>query len=383
MGKKKIAVLGSTGSIGKQTLNIVREHFDQYQVVALTAHTNLELAAAQAVEFGAQFVGMVGLAREQLNKAVLPDHIQWDAGEAAMLHGIEATEPDMVVLSVVGAAGLPAFVYSLEHGIDVALANKEAMVCGGKYARKLMDRSSSHVLPVDSELSAIFQSLGSSYCLDYVKKIWLTASGGPFRTWEKQRIQNATRREALQHPNWSMGDKITVDSATLANKGLEIMETRWLFDIPADRIQVVVHPQSIVHSMVEYQDGCILAQLGPTNMELPIQYALSFPERLSSRIPPLGIQDLANLTFEEPDTEKFPCLALAMEAVDKEGGSQIVFNAANEKAVAFFLEDKITFAGIPRLIQHAMGHFDGRQADCLEEIFALDHEVRRYMEQIR
>lgn len=381
MERKKIAVLGSTGSIGKQTLNVVKKHPDKYQVVALTAHRNIQLAIQQATEFGPEFVGMAGLTPQKLHENLLPDNIQWDAGTDALIHGIEATQPDMVVLSVVGAAGLPAFVYCLEKGIDVALANKEAMVCGGKYVRKLMDRSSSRVLPVDSELSAIFQSLCSSYHLDYVNKIWLTASGGPFRTWDRERIQNATRKEALQHPNWSMGDKITVDSATLANKGLEIMETRWLFDIPADRIQVVVHPQSIVHSMVEYRDGCILAQLGPTNMELPIQYALSFPERLSSPVPPLGIQDLANLTFEQPDTQKFPCLALAMEAVQREGGSQIVFNAANEKAVAFFLQDQITFAGIPRLIETAMNHFSGRQVDSLEEIFALDGEVRRYVEE--
>ncbi len=378
MVRKKIVILGSTGSIGKNTLDVLRGMQETYEVYGLAAHQSAQALLAQAAEFRPARLAVTDeAAAGELAAGGFAGEIL--AGPQALCDICEGA--DLVVLSVVGMAGLPPFVHCLRRGIPVALATKEAMVYGGRLARDLMDSTGTPVLPLDSEISAIFQ------CLQGNKKaqaaeILLTASGGPFRTWPLERVQQATLAEALKHPNWSMGAKITIDSASMANKGLEIMETRWMFDIAPEKITVVVHPESIVHSAVRYQDGSVMAQMGATDMRLPIAYALQYPERLPNCARALDLFAVGTLHFEQPDYEKFPCLRLAREAVGQGAAMQMVFNAANDAAVALFRRGAIGFWQIGEVIARAMESFRGAEATSFEEIYARDAEIRAFAETV-
>lgn len=368
---KKIAILGSTGSIGKQTIDVVLNNPDKFKITALTADTHSELLKKQADACHAGFLGLTGLKNSEIEGY----NIQY--GKDALLTACEYDDPDIVVLSVMGIAGLPAFEKCLREGRTIALANKEAMVCGGRVARDLMDSSGTQVLPVDSELSAIFQCLGANNKSD-IEKIWLTASGGPLIDLSADEIFNAPRERVLKHPNWSMGQKITVDSASMVNKGLEIMETRWLFDIPPEKIEVAVHRSSIVHSMVEFTDGTVMAQMAVPDMRLPIQYALTYPDRITAPVKKLDLFEMGELKFERPNTDKFPCLNLCRQALNSHP-LQVVLNAANEHAVSEYLAGKIKFGDIYTVLLSAMDKFSSSAVSTFDDILALDAEVRAYI----
>lgn len=372
---KKIAILGSTGSIGTQALDICRRHPDRYRVTALTARGSKEKLFAQVREFRPEMAGLT----EGLDPAEIPEDLKschWMCGQEALKAAAAEVEADEVLVSIVGIAGLRSVLDALEAGRQVLLANKEALVTGGHLVTDLAARKGKPLLPVDSEHSAIFQCLQGAGG-NRAEKILLTASGGPFRTWERERIDKATKAEALKHPNWNMGAKITVDSASMFNKGLEIMEARWLFDMPEDRIEVVVHPESIVHSAVVFRDGAVIAQLGVPDMRVPIGYAMSYPERLETGVEAPDLFALGKLTFEKPDEAKFPALRLAREALRAGGAACTVFNGANEEAVAAFLREEIPFGDIARRVEKAMEKLSGLPADCLEDILEADRQARR------
>ena len=377
-----LSILGSTGSIGTQALELVRLHPDRFQVKALTAHRNAELLFRQVREFRPELAG--------LTVPIPKDAIPADLGFCRFVMGPEAlhaaaaeVEVDQVLVSVVGIAGLQSVMDALSAGRQVLLANKEALVTGGHLVMEAARRAGKPLLPVDSEHSAIFQCLQGAGD-NRPTGILLTASGGPFRTWDAARIARATRKEALHHPNWSMGAKITVDSASMFNKALEIMEARWLFDMPPEKIRVVVHPQSIVHSAVEFEDGAVIAQLGVPDMRLPIQYAMTYPERISTGAPALDLFALGQLTFEPGDPVRFPALRLAGECLRAGGAACTVLNGANEEAVAAFLREEIAFGDITRLVEDALEHLDGLPANTLEDVFAADRAARiRVQEALR
>ena len=372
---KKIAILGSTGSIGTQALDICRRHPDRYRVAALTARGSREKLFDQVREFRPEMAGLT----EGIDPADIPEDLRfcrWMSGKEALKAAAAETDADQVLVSIVGIAGLQSVMDALEAGRQVLLANKEALVTGGHLVTDLARKKGKPLLPVDSEHSAIFQCLQAAGG-NVPEKIWLTASGGPFRTWEKERIERATPAEALKHPNWNMGAKITVDSASMFNKGLEIMEARWLFDMPEDRIRVVVHPESIVHSAVVFRDGAVLAQLGVPDMRVPIGYAMSYPERLETGVREPDIFALGSLTFCEPDEEKFPALRLAREALRAGGAACAVFNGANEAAVAAFLREEIPFGEIARRVETALDRLAGLKADSIEEIMEADRLARQ------
>ena len=315
---RKIAILGSTGSIGTQALDLCRRHPDRYRVTALTARGSREKLFEQVREFRPEVAGLT----EGFDPAEIPEDLKFCrfiAGKEALHAAAAETDAEMVLVSIVGIAGLQGVMDALEAGKQVLLANKEALVTGGHLVTELARKAGKPLLPVDSEHSAIFQCLQAAG-RNIPEKILLTASGGPFRTWDRERIRKATKAEALKHPNWNMGAKITVDSASMFNKGLEIMEARWLFDMPEERIEVVVHPQSIVHSAIVFKDGAVLAQLGEPDMRVPIGYAMSYPERIETGVPAPDLFALGSLTFEKPDEEKFPALRLARECL-RAGGA--------------------------------------------------------------
>ncbi|MDW7646010.1 MAG: 1-deoxy-D-xylulose-5-phosphate reductoisomerase [Desulfuromonadales bacterium] len=351
---KKISVLGSTGSIGVSTLDIVAGHPDRFQVVALTAGANLNLLAEQVRRFRPSVVAVLrkedeGLLRDMLGAAA-PEVLSGLEGlMACAVHG----EAQMVVSAIVGAAGLVPTMAAIESGKDIALANKETLVTAGALVMEAVQRKGVKLYPVDSEHSAIFQSLEGHRKAD-VRRLILTASGGPFRDKALAELKQVSPADALAHPNWSMGKKISIDSATMMNKGLEVIEARWLFDLPADRIDVHIHPQSIVHSMVEYVDGSVIAQLGIPDMKTPIAYALSYPERLPLNLPALDLCALGSLTFSKPDNHRFACLELAYEALRAEGTAPAVLNAANEVAVEAFLNREIGFLAIPDILRRVL-----------------------------
>ena len=369
-----LSILGSTGSIGTQALELVRLHPDRFQVKALTAHRNAELLFRQVREFRPELAG--------LTVPIPRDDIPADLGFCRFVMGPEAlhaaaaeVEADQVLVSVVCIAGLQSVMDALSAGRQVLLANKEALVTGGHLVMEAARRAGKPLLPVDSEHSAIFQCLQGAGG-NRPTGILLTASGGPFRTWDAARIARATRKEALHHPNWSMGAKITVDSASMFNKALEIMEARWLFDMPPEKIRVVVHPQSIVHSAVEFEDGAVIAQLGVPDMRLPIQYAMTYPERISTGAPALDLFALGQLTFEPGDPARFPAMRLAGECLRAGGAACTVLNGANEEAVAAFLREEIAFGDITRLVEDALEHLDGLPANTLEDVFAANRAAR-------
>ena len=371
---KKIAILGSTGSIGTQALDLCRRHPDRYRVVALTARGSKEKLFEQVREFRPEMAGLT----EGFDPAEIPSDLKFCrflSGNEALHAAAAEVEADMVLVSIVGIAGLQGVMDALQAGRQVLLANKEALVTGGHLVTDLARKAGKPLLPVDSEHSAIFQCLQAGGG-NKAEKLLLTASGGPFRTWDRERIEKATPAEALKHPNWNMGAKITIDSASMFNKGLEIMEARWLFDMTEDRIEVVVHPQSIVHSAVVFRDGAVLAQLGEPDMRVPIGYAMSFPERIETGVQAPDLFALGSLTFEKPDEEKFPALQLARACLRAGGAACTVFNGANEAAVAAFLRNEIPFGEIARRVEHALEKLDGLPANCIEDIWEADRRAR-------
>lgn len=370
---RTIAVLGAGGSIGSQTLDVVRENPNRYRVTAMTMYSRCEKLFALAREFHPQ---MCGLVREPDEIPADLREIEWFFGPDCNERVVRAAKAQDVLTAVVGAAGLPASLAALEHSQRLLLANKEALVTGGDLVIGLARRLNKPILPVDSEHSAIFQCLRAQDG-NAPERIILTASGGPFRTWERERMYSAGVCDVLKHPTWSMGRKITVDCATMANKGLEIIEARYLFDMPEEKICVLVHPQSIVHSMVEFADGCVLAQLGVPDMHAPIAYAMSFPQRLPSIGRKLDLTQIAALTFEKPDLDRFPALRLAREALRHGGTAACVFNGANEVAVNAFLEEKIPFGAIVPIVEETMSMAQIGNITCLDDVKEADEQARR------
>lgn len=375
---KKIAILGATGSIGRQALDIIERNPERFCVTAMSAHDSSAELAELAKKFGVKYLGLTGCSGDAEFEKTLPKGTTVGYGIKGLLESCSFDAPDIVLIAVVGIAGLPPLIECLDRDINVALANKESLVCGGHIVREKLKHSKSELFPVDSELCAIYQCLGGTDTSG-LSRILLTASGGPFIDWTKEQIEQATVEQALRHPNWRMGRKITVDCATYMNKGLEIIESRWLFDVDPKKIEVVVHRQSIIHSMIEYNDGAVIAQMGPTDMRQPIQYAFGHPERLNSVVGHLDFYSLKDLTFEAPNLEKFPCLKHAMDAITTGGAMPLIMNAANEAAVELFLEKRIRFGDIEKTVARAMDKFSGLPGETLIEIFNTDHQVKEYV----
>ena len=374
---KRIAILGSTGSIGTQTLDVVREHADEYEAYALTAGHNAELLIAQAREFHPEVVVIADESRYDTVREALADlPIKVWTGAEAIGDAASLPDVDVVVTAMVGFAGLRPTLAAIEAGKTIALANKETLVVAGELITALALKHRAPILPVDSEHSAIFQSLVGEDG-NAIDKILLTASGGPFRTTPIEELAGVTAASALKHPNWEMGAKITIDSATMMNKGFEMIEAKWLFGVEPERIEVLVHPESIVHSAVQLADGGVKAQLGVPDMRLPIQYALSYPRRLSLSGERLDLAALGRLTFERPDFDKFDCLRIAYEAIAAGGNLPCVVNAANEVANAAFRRGAVGFLDIPRLIRRAMADATRCRRASLSDYLASDAEVRR------
>lgn len=374
---KQIAILGSTGSIGTQTLDVVRQHPAEFGVYALTAHRSVELLIEQALEFNP---AVVCIADEscypRLREALSDLPIQVMAGERALEELVTMPEIDVVVAAMVGYAGLPPTIAAIKAKKTIALANKETLVVAGEIICRLAQRHNVSILPVDSEHSAIFQSLVGED-MDSIEKLLLTASGGPFRTFSLEQMQHVTATQALQHPNWEMGAKITIDSASMMNKGFEVIEARWLFDIPVEKIQVLVHPQSVVHSAVQFVDGSVKAQLGTPDMRMPIQYALTYPKRWKSDVPRLDLFANSQLTFEAPDMDRFPNLALAYEAINRGGNAPCVLNAANEVVNLAFRNGKCAFLQMSDVIAQTMTKTTFIVEPTYEDYVQTDKEARR------
>ena len=372
-----IAILGSTGSIGTQALEVVREQQDALHVEVLSAHRNADLLIAQAKEFKPNAVVIGDDAKwKQVNDALFDDGIKVYSGVEALEQVVEVDGIDMVLTAMVGAAGLKPTLRAIDAGKHIALANKETLVVAGELVMNAARNKGVDIHPVDSEHSAIYQCIAGEFH-NPIEKVILTASGGPFRGRTLEELGHVTKADALKHPNWDMGAKITIDSASLMNKGLEVIEAKWLFDVNPDQIEVVVHPQSIVHSCVQFDDGSIKAQLGLPDMKLPIQYALTYPRRLKNDFPRFSFMDHPSLTFEQPDTKTFRNLALAFDALTQGGNAPAILNAANEVAVARFLQDDIGFLDLPRVVEHALAHVAHQAKPSLDDLIAADAEARR------
>ena len=380
MKKKQIAILGSTGSIGTQALQVIEEHPELYEAYALTANNQVELLAQQARKFMPAAVVIANETKYLQLKEMLADlPIQVYAGADALCEIVEAKPIDVVLASMVGYAGLRPTMNAIKAGKAIALANKETLVVAGELINALAQQYHTPILPVDSEHSAIFQCLEPNNVLE---KVILTASGGPFRTFTMEQLQHVTKEQALKHPNWDMGAKITIDSATMMNKGFEVIEAKWLFGVRPDQIEVVVHPQSVIHSMVQYEDGAVKAQLGMPDMRLPIQYAFSYPQRIKASFDRLDFSTMQELTFEQPDTNRFRCLALAYEALNRGGNMACIVNAANEVVVSAFLKDKISFLRMSEVIEQTMAKVPFIQIPTYEDYVATDAEARRMAESL-
>lgn len=374
---RSIAILGSTGSIGRSTLEVVRESQGRLKVFALSANKKLDLLCQQAAHFAAPWVVATDPAEaERFDWSLLPKGTKLLVGQEGVQQVASAAEADVVVAAIVGSAGLTGTWAALEAGKTVALANKETLVMAGPLVMKMAAKRNAKILPVDSEHSAVFQALACGRRED-LRRIILTASGGPFRRFSAQQMQNVTVKDALAHPTWQMGPKITVDSATMMNKALEIIEARWLFDLPPNQIDVVIHPQSIVHSLVEFKDGSVLAQLSPPDMKLPIQYALTWPERREGPAKKLDLTQSMQLDFEPPDEDRFPALRLGREVAQTGGTAGAVLNAANEAAVAAFLAGEIPFMKIVPACESVLQHHPFDSNPTLEELLRLDHWARQ------
>lgn len=375
--RKKIAILGSTGSIGTSTLDICRQHPDQFEVVAISAGRNLEVLRKQIQEFQPKLVSVKSEKEYKELKADLPSHIEILFGEEGNVAVATHTEVEVVISAIVGAAGLIPTMKAIEAKKTIALANKESMVVAGELMSELAEQHQVKIIPVDSEHSAIFQCLNGE-CVDDVEKLVLTASGGPFFHKPVDEFLSITKEQALQHPNWDMGAKITIDSATMMNKGLEVIEAHYLFQLPVDKIQVVVHPQSIIHSMVEFVDGSVMSQMGEPDMRVPIAYALTYPRRIPTQTKPLCLPTREKLTFFQPDFDKFPCLKMAFDVLQKTETYPAVLNAANEVLVEKFLNDKISFLDIPRKIEKTLGAHHGTSVKSLDDVLHADAWAREY-----
>jgi 1-deoxy-D-xylulose-5-phosphate reductoisomerase len=380
--KKVIAILGSTGSIGTQTLDVIRENTDLFGVFLLTANSNADLLIKQALEFAPEYAIICDKSKYQYVKdALINTNVKVLAGIEAINDTVTHPDIDIVLTAMVGFAGLEPTIAAIKAGKDIALANKETLVVAGELVTGLAKKHSVKILPVDSEHSAIFQCLAGEQA-STVEKIILTASGGPFRGKSHAFLNNVTRADALKHPNWVMGAKITIDSASLMNKGLEVIEAKWLFNIDADQIDVIVHPQSIIHSMVQFHDGAIMAQMGLPDMKLPIQYALSYPTRLKNNFKRFDFINYSELTFEKPDLETFRNLALAFAALKKGGNMPCIINAANEIAVAGFLGETISFLGMSEVIEQCMQQIDFVARPVLEDYLNTDKETRIFAQNL-
>lgn len=384
-----ISVLGSTGSIGISTLDVIAQHPERYRAVGLAANTDVEGLFQQCERFQPTVVAMADEASAaELAKrlASIGSSIEVLAGEAGVIAIAELTNAEMVMAAIVGAAGLTPTLAAVRKGKRILLANKESLVVAGDLFMREAKAHKASVLPIDSEHNAVFQCMPQDFeqglAAKGVKRILLTASGGPFRTWTNDQLQSVTPEQACAHPNWSMGRKISVDSATMMNKGLEVIEARWLFDATPEQIKVVVHPQSVVHSMVQYVDGSVLAQLGNPDMRTPIAHAMAWPERHGSGVASLDLFEVARLDFEEPDTQRFPCLRLAFDAVAAAGVAPAVLNAANEVAVDAFLSKQLAFVRIPEIIETVLSQNLEGDLDSVEGLMAIDQAARAATEQL-
>jgi 1-deoxy-D-xylulose-5-phosphate reductoisomerase len=375
--KKSIAILGSTGSIGTQALEVIAANPEKFEVEVLTAQSNADLLIEQSKRFKPNAV-VIGNEEHYLKvkEALVPLNIKVFAGENSLLTVVQMDSIDLVLTALVGYAGLKPTIKAIEAGKNIALANKETLVVAGELVTKLAREKGVNIYPVDSEHSAIFQCLLGEFD-NPIEKIILTASGGPFRGKKKDELKLVTKAQALKHPNWNMGAKVTIDSASLMNKGLEVIEAKWLFGLKPKQIEVVVHPQSIIHSLVQFKDSSIKAQLGLPDMRLPIQFALGYPERLNSDFPRFNFANYPSFTFEPPDTETFRNLALAFKALERGGNMPCVLNAANEVAVAEFLKDKIGFLEMPDVVEHCLANIAHIANPRLEDYVETDKETRR------
>ena len=380
--KRRVAILGSTGSIGTQALDVIRQHRDLFEVELLTCNNSIDLIAQQAREFD---VNNVVICNESLYNELSDRLADTDskvfAGIRSACDLVTSDRVDIVLAAMVGFSGLEPTMAAIKAGKIIALANKETLVAAGSIVMDLAEKCHAPILPVDSEHSAIFQSLLSAQG-NKIEKIHLTCSGGPFRKWSKEDIAKATRRDALKHPNWNMGAKITIDSATMMNKGFEVIEARWLFNTPVERINVIVHPESIIHSMVEYEDGAVIAELACPDMRQPIQFALGFPERLPLNSRKLDFAELGGISFFKPDTERFPALLLAYKAMERGGNIPCALNAANESAVAAYLADRIGFYDISDVVGECMEKAPFIARPTIEEIFSTNDETRRMADEM-
>lgn len=376
---KSVCIMGVTGSIGKSTADVILSHPDRYRVDAVTAHRNVAELAAAAVKLGARFAVIADeTLLGELKSALAGSGIEAGAGESALIEAAERPS-DIVIAGIVGAAGLRATLAAIRRGAIIGLANKETLVCAGELMIDEVRRYNATIIPVDSEHSAIFQVL-DDHAPERIERILLTASGGPFRTWSLDEMASVSREQALAHPNWSMGAKISIDSATMMNKGLELIEACRLFPVPESKVEILVHPQSVIHSMVEYVDGSVLAQLGTPDMRTPIAYALAWPERLPLVLPRLDFAAIGQFSFESPDEHRFPALRLAREALRAGGTLPIVLNAANEVAVAAFLAGRIGFLDIAKLVEAVMVAHTGERLTDIDHVFATDDLARRRTE---
>ena len=374
--KRRIALLGSTGSMGMQSLEVIAQYPDLLQLEVIAANSSADLLIQQARQFKPNIVVVVQEAAYKVVKEALADEdVKVFFGEQSLCDVCEMECVDMVLSCIVGVAGLRPVYHAIECGKLIALANKETLVVAGELMTRKAREMQTAIYPVDSEHSAIFQALAGEQHQS-IEKLIITASGGPFRGWTRAQLEEVTLTKALQHPNWSMGPKVTIDSSTLMNKGLEVIEAKWLFNIPIDRIETVVHPQSIIHSLVQFHDGSIKAQLGLPDMKLPIQYAITYPFRLENKFPRFDFAKYPQLSFEQPNRELFPCLDIAYRASRQGGNMPCVMNAANEVAVQWFLQEKIRYVDIPRVIEHALAHADFCIPTSVDEYLAVDKETK-------
>ncbi len=372
--KKKILLFGSTGSIGTQTLEIIKNHPELFEVVGLSANNNYKLLNEQIEYFKPKYAA---LGSSQLKGKIIGDVSEF-YGASGLLNMVYEAEADIALIAIVGLAGLPVTIECIKKKMTIALANKETLVGGGRVITEMIKQYGVDLIPVDSEHSAIFQCIQNNENKKAVSKIILTASGGPFFGFTKKQLEGITPQRALKHPNWDMGGKITIDSATLMNKGLEVIEAKWLFDLEANSIDVAVHTKSIVHSLVEFVDGSILAQLGMPDMRIPIQYALTYPKRIKCSAPKLDLFECGALEFERPDMRTFSLLALAYDALSQGNGKAVILNAANEIAVHAFLTEKISFNGIMDVVHNAYNTLPSIKENNIEEVLMLDNETRKY-----
>jgi 1-deoxy-D-xylulose-5-phosphate reductoisomerase len=379
--KQRIAILGSTGSIGTQALDIIRQHPNKFDVILLTANSNVELLIQQTKEFKPVHSVICNESKFEELKSAAPNNTRTHSGMYVINELVQFDEIDIVLNSLVGFAGFQPTFNALNSGKRVALANKESLVVGGRLITSLVNKTSAELIPVDSEHSAMLQCIVGEP-KNRIEKIIITASGGPFRDFSLEQMDSITVEQALKHPNWDMGAKITIDSSTMMNKGLEIIEAHWLFDLPVDKIEPVIHPQSIIHSIVTYVDGSSKAQLGPPDMKVPIIYALSYPDRLPLKTPRMDWSIAHNLTFYPVDYAKFPCVKLAMEVIDDEDLAPAILNAANEVAVQRFLNKEIGYISIPKIVEKSLEKLTDSTEISLQNLINIDKETREYASRI-